>query len=114
MKQRHIVAILMADAVGFTTRMAEDEENTLHAVTASLDHLQAVISLHDGRTVKTMGDGLLAEFASAADAVCAAAEFQRAMSANPVDGAMAFRVGIHMGDIFIPVSYTHLTLPTKA
>lgn len=101
MSQRRLVAILLADAVGFTTRMAEDEENTLQAVTTSLGHLQALISSHDGRTVKTMGDGLLAEFVSPADAVSAAAEFQRIMSGYPADGALAFRVGIHMGDIFI-------------
>ncbi len=100
MNRRRLATILMADAVGYTSRMAVDEEATLRLVSSALKDLQSVIADHNGRTVKTMGDGLLAEFESVANAVSAAATFQRDLSSSDGADAMPFRIGIHMGEVF--------------
>jgi TolB-like protein len=53
--------------------------------------------------VKTTGDGLLAEFPSAVDAIVCAAEIQRGMAAREAgvatDRLIIFRIGINVGDI---------------
>ena len=60
---------------------------------------------HRGRIVKTTGDGMLVEFASAVDAARCSVEVQRAMAAQnadvPQDVRIEFRIGIHVGDIII-------------
>ncbi|MFX5401106.1 adenylate/guanylate cyclase domain-containing protein, partial [Acinetobacter baumannii] len=57
------------------------------------------------RIVKTTGDGMLVEFASAVDAARCAIEVQRGMAernvAVPPDRRIEFRIGIHVGDIII-------------
>jgi len=67
---RRLSAILAADVVGYSRLMGEDEVGTLQALKA---HRRAVvdpaIASHRGRIVKTTGDGMLVEFASAVDAV---------------------------------------------
>ena len=58
---------------------------------------------HRGRTVRTMGDGLLVEFASVVDAVRCAVDVQREMAQRnadlPADRRIEFRIGINLGDI---------------
>jgi adenylate cyclase len=65
--------------------------------------IDPAIAVHRGRIVKTTGDGLLVEFASAVDAVRGAVEIQRRMTEQnagvPQDARMEFRVGVHVGDI---------------
>jgi len=84
--------------------MEEDEEGTLARQRAHRTELiDPAITRHRGRIVKGTGDGLLAEFASAVDAVECAAEIQRAMpnrekDASP-DRRIVFRIGINVGDI---------------
>jgi adenylate cyclase len=104
--QRRLTAILAADVVGYSRLMGADEEGTL----AQLKTLWKVlvdptIAAHRGRIVKTTGDGMLVEFASAVDAARGAAEIQRAVAAQninvPQDKRIEFRIGIHVGDIII-------------
>jgi class 3 adenylate cyclase len=63
------------------------------------------IAAHRGRIVKTTGDGMLVEFASAVDAARCAVEVQCDMAAQnadvPQDVRIEFRIGIHVGDIII-------------
>ena len=64
------------------------------------------IAKHHGRTVKLMGDGLLAEFPSVVEAINCAAEIQRAMAARNAGlfqgrREMAFRIGVHLGDVIV-------------
>jgi TolB-like protein len=67
--------------------------------------LDPKIALHRGRIVKTTGDGLLVEFASVVDALRCAAEVQSKMAATntslPPERRIAFRIGIHQGDIVV-------------
>ena len=102
---RKLAAILSADAVGFTPRVAADEVTALRAVKACLDIAEQVIGLHAGRVVKTLGDGLLAEFGSVVAAVSAAATIQSRLAARqrdvPGDAHFDFRIGVHVGDVVV-------------
>ena len=101
---RRLAAILAMDMVGFSRLMETDEEGTLSRQKAHLGELiNPAISKHRGRVVKTTGDGLLAEFPSAVDAMVCAAEIQRGMPDREVgveeDRRIMFRIGINVGDI---------------
>src|SRR5580700_5126965 len=86
--------------------MGANEEGTLARLKAVRKSLvDPAIAKHRGRIVKTTGDGMLVEFASAVDAVRSAVEVQRSMAeqntAVPQDTRIEFRIGIHVGDIII-------------
>lgn len=104
--QRQLSAILAADIAGYSRLIGLDEEGTLarlKELRRSLIDLK--INEHRGRIVKTMGDGLLVQFASAVDAVLCAAEIQRLMTEQQTGTAderwIRFRMGINVGDIVI-------------
>ena len=104
--QRRLAAILAADVVGYSRLMGEDEEGTLAALTAHRTQLiEPCIAEHRGRLVKTTGDGFLAEFASAVDAVRCAVAYQDGMrdrnSEVPNDCRIEFRIGINLGDVIV-------------
>ncbi|XLS12727.1 adenylate/guanylate cyclase domain-containing protein [Bradyrhizobium sp. RDM4] len=95
-----------ADVAGYSRLMGEDEEGTLERLKACRRALMdPKIEEHRGRIVKTTGDGVLVEFASAVDAVRCAIEIQRGMASGNVDvpdgKRIEFRIGIHVGDIII-------------
>src|SRR6266849_4415497 len=84
--------------------MGANEEGTLAQLQSVRKALvDPTIAAHRGRIVKTTGDGMLVEFASAVDAVRNAVEIQRSMAeqntAVPQDQRIEFRIGIHVGDI---------------
>jgi TolB-like protein/class 3 adenylate cyclase len=102
--ERRLAAVLAADVAGYSRLMGSDEEGTLarpKAVRKSL--VDPAIASHRGRIVKTTGDGMLVEFASAVDAARCGAEVQRGMAEQNAtieqDVRIEFRVGIHVGDI---------------
>ena len=104
--ERRLAAILAADVVGYSRLMGVDEEGTLAALKACRRELiDPKIAEHRGRIVKTTGDGVLVEFASAVDAVRCAIEIQRAMAERNAniseDQRVEFRIGINVGDIII-------------
>src|SRR5438876_2169789 len=75
--ERRLAAILAADVAGYSRLMHHDEETTHTKLTALLaGSVTPAISEHGGRIVKNTGDGFLAEFPSAVQAVRAAIEFQ--------------------------------------
>jgi TolB-like protein/class 3 adenylate cyclase len=104
--ERRLAAILAADVAGYSRLMGDDEEGTLAQLKFIRKTLvDPAIASHRGRIVKTTGDGMLVEFASAVDAVRSAVEVQRGMAeqnaAVPQDQRIEFRIGIHVGDIII-------------
>ena len=104
--QRRLAAILAADVVGYSRLMGEDEAGTLAALRAHREELiEPKIAEHEGRVVKLMGDGLLAEFPSAVEAVQCAVEIQHTMGERnadiPEDRRITYRVGINIGDIVV-------------
>jgi adenylate cyclase len=110
--ERRLAAILAADVAGYSRLMGVDEEGTLAAFKALLRELiDPKIAEHRGRIVKTTGDGLLVEFASAVDAVRCAMEIQRAMTERSAkvskDRRIEFRIGINVGDIIVDKDDIH-------
>jgi len=102
--ERRLAAVLAADIAGYSLLMGRDEEGTLSQLKAFRKTLvDPKIALHRGRIVKTTGDGMLVEFASAVDAARCAVEVQRGVAVQnvgvPLDIRIQFRVGIHVGDI---------------
>jgi adenylate cyclase len=104
--ERRLPAILAADVAEYSRLMGADEEGTLtrlKAVRKSV--IDPTITAHRGRMVKTTGDGMLVEFASAVDATRCAIEVQRGMAGQnadvPKEIRIEFRIGIHVGDIII-------------
>jgi adenylate cyclase len=90
--------------VGYSRRMSRDEEGTAALVRRlRAEVFDPAIADHDGRLVKFMGDGFLAEFASAVEAVRAALAIQDGIGARADSGddPVAFRVGVNLGDIVI-------------
>ena len=91
--ERRLSAILAADVADYSRLMHNDEEATHSRVTALLtDAVAPTIAEHGGRIVKNTGDGLLAEFPSAVEAVRAAVQFQSRINefASGIDGASKY------------------------
>src|SRR5215470_11023883 len=104
--ERRLAAILAADVAGYSRLMHNDEEATHAKLTALLtEAVHPAITEHGGRIVKNTGDGFLAEFPSAVEAVRAAAQFQTRVKeitiAETEDSCIAFRVGINIGDVIV-------------
>jgi len=104
--ERRLSAIMAADVAGYSRLMHHDEEGTHAKLTALLkDAVNPAIVEHGGRVVKNTGDGLLAEFPSAVEAVRAAMQFQARVMELTIGEAeesrIAFRVGVNIGDVII-------------
>jgi class 3 adenylate cyclase len=101
--QRRLAAILSADAVGYSRLMGVDEVATVRTLSEHRTAISAAVAARRGRVVDMTGDNVLAEFASAVDAVEAALAMQRELGARnaalPEERRMAFRVGVNLGDI---------------
>jgi class 3 adenylate cyclase len=96
--ERRLTAILAADVVGFGRLMEADEAGTLAALKARRKTiLEPLLAKHHGRLVKLMGDGVLAEFASAVNAVACAVELQSRMAAANGDAAPERATSMAMG-----------------
>lgn len=104
--ERRLSAILAADVAGYSWLMHHNEEETHARLTALLANaVEPAIGEHGGRIVKNTGDGFLAEFPSAVEALRSALEFQRRIkeltSADAEDERIALRVGINVGDVIV-------------
>jgi len=104
--QRRLAAILAADVAGYSRLMHHDEEATHAKLTALLaDSVTPAITEHGGRIVKNTGDGFLAEFPSAVEAVRAGTQFQTRIKeltrGDAEDRRILFRVGINIGDVIV-------------
>jgi len=104
--ERKLSAILSADVVGYSRLVEADEAATLAGFKAHLAELiEPAIADNRGRIVKTLGDGVLAEFASAVDAVLCARAIQAGMAGRNAgvaeDRRLRFRIGVNVGDVVI-------------
>jgi adenylate cyclase len=101
--QRKLAAILSADVAGFSRLMGEDEAATVRALGTCRGLVQDIVGRHHGRVVDMPGDNILVEFASAVDAVQAAAAMQVQLAecnaALPEARRMALRIGVNLGDV---------------
>ncbi len=103
MAVRRVAAVLAADVVGYTRRMAEDELTTLRQLGELRQSvLYPAIARAEGRVFKEMGDGLLAEFASVVSAVECGHAIQSQVPAAARDSQgepLQLRIGIHFGEV---------------
>lgn len=104
--QRRLMAVLVADVVGYSRLMGAAEEATLERLKSHRRELiDPKLGEHGGRLVKTTGDGMLVEFSSAVQALRCAVEIQREMLDRnvsvPAERRIQFRIGINVGDIIL-------------
>ena len=103
--ERKLAAIFAADVEGYSRLMGRDEVGTLRTLMAYRVIIDRLIASHRGPIFNTAGDCLVADFASAVDAVQCAVAVQDAISKKnadrPADEQMRFRIGIHVGDIIV-------------
>jgi adenylate cyclase len=103
--KRKLTAILSADVKGYSRLMGDDEAWTVQTLKAYKDVMGNLIERYRGRVVDAPGDNLMAEFASAVDAVQCAVEIQKELTTRnaglPVDRKMEFRIGVNLGDVII-------------
>ena len=101
--KRKLTAVMSADVKGYSLLMGKDEMATVKTITAYRDVMTGMIEKHMGRVVDTPGDNILAEFASAVDAVECAVAVQNELKEKNTDLAkerrMVFRIGINVGDV---------------
>ena len=104
--ERRLAAILVADVVGYSRLIEQDEEGTRTRLGSLLGEIvDPRIAADGGRTVKSTGDGILVEFSSAVNAVRNGLAIQAAMAdrnaALTDDAKLVFRIGINLGDVII-------------
>ena len=103
--ERKLAAIFAADIAGYSRLMARDEIGTLARLKACRVIIDKLIASHRGRIFNTAGDSVVADFASAVDAVQCAVAVQTAIagenSDRAADESMQFRIGVHVGDVMV-------------
>ena len=102
---RKLAAIFAADVEGYSRLMGQDEVGTLRRLTVCRAILDERIAAFRGRIFGGAGDSVVADFASAVDAVRCAVAVQKALAkenaVRPVGGEMRFRIGVHIGDVIV-------------
>jgi len=100
---RKLRAILSADVKGYSLLMADDEAFTIQTLKEYRNIMSKFIEQHAGRIVDSPGDNILAEFASAVDAVQCAVEIQKQLKKENdrlvEDKKLEFRIGVNIGDV---------------
>src|SRR6266478_7559426 len=103
--ERKLAAIFAADIAGYSRLMARDEVGTLARLKECRLIIDGLIASHRGRIFNTAGDSVVADFASAVDAVQCAVAVQAAITMENTGGAadepMQFRIGVHVGDVMV-------------
>src|SRR5216683_8170735 len=105
-EQRRLLAVVVADIVGYSRLMAENEADTFYRLKdLQTSLITPALERNHGRVVKWTGDGFLATFDSAVDAVRAAVEVQSGAAAAGASAAddrrIRFRIGINAGDVIV-------------
>jgi len=103
--KRRLTTILCADVKSYARLMESDEARTVGMLRQSRAAMDALIARHDGRTVNTWGDAVIAEFTSVVEAVQCGIEIQRELGQHneerPEAEQMWFRIGINLGDVMV-------------
>jgi adenylate cyclase len=103
--KRKLTTILAADVEGYSRLMNADEEATLKTLSAYRQIIDGLIAQHEGRLFGSAGDSVLAEFASAVEAVRCAIAVQKELATRnadlPDDRKMRYRIGVNLGDVMV-------------
>jgi adenylate cyclase len=96
--KRRLAAILVGDVVGYSAMMEADEEATAVRIAHLIAALREMVQAHDGCVFKTMGDSVLADFASPWNALRCAVEMRSALAENK-ERTIQMRFGLHIADV---------------
>jgi len=100
---RRLASVMFMDIVGYSGITHNDEGVALTRIREQRDLVRPFLQKHTGREIKTIGDGVLVEFASTLEAVTCACEIQNALhesnSSKPLENRLFMRIGIHLGDV---------------
>lgn len=111
--------VLFVDLAGSTAQRVALGDDAADHLTAACDRLsRAAVTMHDGRVVKGTGDGLMAVFSAASDAVAAAVAIHQAAEYHNrgVDQPrhLAIRIGCSAGDVQVVAGDCHGTPVVEA
>ncbi len=93
---------MFTDTVGYTASTQANEGRTLELLRQQTELLRPLLALHQGREIKSTGDGFLVEFDSALKAVQCAVNIQRRIYERNSEGGLTpirIRIGVHLGDV---------------
>jgi TolB-like protein/Tfp pilus assembly protein PilF len=94
-EDRRLAAIMFTDIVGYTALMGRDEDKAFQILRKNRNIQRPIIKKYRGEWLKEMGDGILASFTTASDAVRCAGEIQAATK----KAGIGLRIGIHEGEV---------------
>ncbi|MGA8678965.1 MAG: adenylate/guanylate cyclase domain-containing protein [Acidimicrobiales bacterium] len=100
--RRQLAAVMLTDMVGYSSLTQRDEKLALELAREQEEIVRPILGAFGGRAVKSLGDGLLVEFASALDAVRCSLEIQSAVKRRNSDcegEPISLRIGVHLGDV---------------
>jgi len=93
---KHLAAIMFTDIVGYTKLMGTNESRALEIIQNNREIQIPIVAKYNGKWIKEMGDGTMAQFDTASDAVNCAVEIQRTAKSSL---EAPIRIGIHLGDL---------------
>ncbi|MGA8302251.1 MAG: adenylate/guanylate cyclase domain-containing protein [Thermoplasmata archaeon] len=99
---RRLAAVMFTDTVGYTASTQTNEGRSLDQLRQQAELLRPVVAIHQGREIKSTGDGFLVEFDSALKAVQCAINLQRRLYERNSEGGLTpirIRIGVHLGDV---------------
>ena len=101
--KRKLTTIVAMDVVGYSGLMEQDEEATLASLKKlRRDLVDPAIVRHEGRVIKLIGDGTLAEFSSVVEALQFAIDVQSQIAGNSfAEYGIKLRIGLHVGDVLV-------------
>ncbi|MDH4091902.1 MAG: adenylate/guanylate cyclase domain-containing protein, partial [Cyclobacteriaceae bacterium] len=95
-QSRQLAAIMFTDIVGYTALMGSDDKKAFALLTKNRQLQKPIVESFGGRWIKEMGDGVIASFNTASEALAAAKKIQEACHA---DADFQLRIGIHLGEV---------------
>jgi len=95
-QSRQLAAIMFTDILGYTALMGNDEKKAFELLSKNRQIQKPIIQQHNGRWIKELGDGVMASFNTASDAVNAAMKIQEACNAAKI---FQLKIGIHLGEV---------------
>ncbi len=93
---RKLSVVYFSDIVGYTRLMGQDEDHAFDLMTENLAIHKTVLEKYNGRIIKELGDGILATFDTAPEAMMASLEIQKTWSSN---SDLNLRIGLHCGEV---------------
>lgn len=95
-QSRQLAAIMFTDIVGYTALMGNDEQKAFELLRKNREIQKPIIEEFGGQWIKELGDGVMASFSAASNAVYAAIKIQEACFHYKT---FELRIGIHQGEV---------------